>query len=576
MENEQESYLTHINEGLGTGGEQELKEADSSRKEEIQHGQEFGKQQQSPPETICFPSSQANPVMQENALFFLGMAFLYSVCFAIAFYKNFIGITFPLITAVTLAVCGLFLKKNNIPWKKSNWWYLGGCMLLSVSTFLTTNNFVIFFNTVGILLLITVLMLRRMYQDKRWNFWQYLLNIMFLYLNMIPELARPVIHLSRDLKKRKPSKMNNKTTSYVLLGALIGLPMLTMVIVLLSSADQIFSRVIGRLFYQLWDQILFTPNVFLVIFLILLGFFGIYSFLSALTLNNMPEWNSQGKKQNPIIAITFLSMVTAVYLFFCGIQVIFLFTGGMLLPEGYTYAAYARQGFFQLLFVCVFNLILVLCCMALFEKNRILKFLLLLCSGCTYIMIASSAYRMILYIGTYHLSFLRILVLWFLAMLVILMAGVVITVQKPEFGLFRYCMAVVTVFYLAFSFGQPDVLVAEYNTAKLKDDISYEDLAYLADLSMDTAPILGRYDFPHESCNKENGSYVQEYDYYLPTAVWEYDRERDKSVPVKSCRRCLLNRWFQQILERTEDMDFRTFHWSKYRAAKTAKENFSL
>lgn len=59
-------------------------------------------------------------------------------------------------------------------------------------------------------------------------------------------------------------------------------------------------------------------------------------------------------RKNPVIAITFLSMITAVYLIFCVIQAVFLFTGGRLLPEGYTYSEYAHQGFFQLLFcVCL-------------------------------------------------------------------------------------------------------------------------------------------------------------------------------------------------------------------------------
>jgi hypothetical protein len=532
-------------------------------------------EQQPFPAALVFEQPKpVNPVMKKNTPFFLGVAILYSICFAVAFYKNFIGIMFPLITAVTLAVCGLFLKKNNILWKKSNWWYLTGCMLLSISTFFTTNVFVIFCNTVGILLLITVFMLRQVYDDKSWNFGRYLGNILFLYLNMIPELASPIVHFANFVKKRKTTKQKNKTALYVFLGVLIGLPMLVTVIALLSSADQIFSRVVGRLFYQLWSQIVFSPNVFIVILLLILGFFGIYSFLSALTLNNMPEWKADWKRKNPIIAITFLSMVLAVYLIFCGIQVIFLFTGGMLLPEGYTYAKYAHQGFFQLLFVCIFNLVLVLCCITVFERNRLLKWLLFLYSGCTYIMIASSAYRMILYIGTYHLSFLRILVLWFLAMLVVLMAGVVITVQNPQFGLFRYCMSTVTIFYLIFSLGRPDALVAEYNMAKQKEDISYEDLVYLAELSMDTIPVLGRYDLPHETCNRQMGTYVSEYDYYLPTAVWGYDGERDKSVPVQSCRRCLLNKKFHEILERTEDMNFRTFHWAKYQAKRVAKENF--
>lgn len=513
-------------------------------------------------------------VMRENAWFFLIMAFIYSICFATAFYHNYIGITFPLITAATLAACGLFLKKNNIPWKKSNWWYLAGCMLLGFSTVLTANIFVIFFNTVGILLLITVFMLRQVYDDSQWGFGQYLANIMFLYLNMIPEMASPFINLAHCLDKRKKVQKKNKTALYVLLGMVIGLPMMALAIALLSSADQIFSKVVGDLCYKLWKQILFSPNVFLVIVLMILGFFGIYSFLSALTLNNMFQWNSRRTKQNPVIAITFLSMVTMVYLIFCVIQAVFLFTGGLLLPEGYTYAAYARQGFFQLLFVCIFNLIVVLCAMSFFEVNKILKGLLLLCSGCTYIMIVSSALRMILYIDTYHLSFLRVLVLWFLALLAVLMAGVVRTVLKPEFRLFRYSMTMVTVCYLLFSCARVDVLVAEYNMARLKEDISYEDLEYLADLSIDTLPVLSRYDFKHENCTRAEGEYVEEYDYYSPTVIWNYDSKSGRAK-ASGCRRCLLNQIFHEVLEDTKDLDVRTFHFSKFLARKAANENFA-
>lgn len=508
----------------------------------------------------------------ENAPYFWGMALIYSICFTIAFYRNYIGITFPLITAVTLSVCGLFLRKKGILWRKSNWLYAGICLLLGISTFLTTNLFVIFFNTVGILLLITVIMIRQMYDDRDWNFGQYLVNLLFLYLNMIPEVAAPFIHLAGYLKAHKKENKKNGPAKYILLGVLIGLPMLVVVIGLLSSADQIFSKVIGDACYQLLGQIVFSPNVFLVILLMIMGFFGIYSFLSAVTLNNMPQKKSGGKKKNPLIAITFLSMVTVIYVIFCSIQVIFLFTGGMLLPEGYTYAEYAHQGFFQLLFVCIFNLILVVSCMALFDVNRILKMLLLLCSGCTYIMIASSAFRMILYIRTYHLSFLRVLVLWFLAMLVVLMAGVVIAVFYPKFGLFRYCMTTVAVFYLIFSFGKVDVLVAEYNVARMGDNISYEDLKYLAELSMDTVPTLSRYTFGHEGCYREGKTYNQEYDYYLPTAVWNYDAPSGRDAEQRGCKRCLLNHTFHRVAELTEGMDVRTFHLSKYLARKAAEK----
>lgn len=506
----------------------------------------------------AFQRKLPNPILKEHTPYFLGMAFLYGVCFVIAFYRNFIGVTYPLITAAALIVCGSFLKKNEIPWKKSNWWYVGGSILLGISTFLTTNAFVIFFNTVGILLLITVFMLRQVYDDKNWNLGQYLCNILFLYLSMIPEVASPFLHLGNHLKKYKKEEKKNKNIKYILTGILLGIPMLLFVIALLSSADQIFSRFVGSAFHDLWDQIIFSPNVFLVLVLLILGFFGMYSFLSALTLNNMPEWSRRKDKKNPITAITFLSMVTVIYLIFCGIQIVFLFTGGKLLPEGYTYAEYAHQGFFQLLFVCIFNLILVVSCLAIFRMNKFLKALLMIFSGCTYVMIASSAYRMLLYIHTYHLSFLRVLVLWFLVMLVFLMAGIMVNIVRERFQLFRYCIAVVTVCYLLFSFGRVDYLIACYNTAQLGNAISYEDIAYLTGLSLDAAPALSRYALEHENCKRNDTNEKDSYNVYST-----------------DCRRCRLDENFQEILDGTDDMDLRTFNLSKYMARKAAESYFS-
>ena len=523
----------------------------------------------------------AHAMAGRNTFFFLGLSLAYGVCFAVAFYRNFLGITFPLITAVTLAVCGLFLKKNEIPWKTSNWFYLAAVLLLGISTACTVNEFVVFFNMVGIFLLVTVFMLRQFYDSGRWELGQYICNILFLYLSMIPELASPFLRVGYSLKQRRGfggDRKKSGNAKYILLGILIGLPMVLVLVELLSSADQIFSKAIGSAFHYFLRQALFSSNLFLAAGLLLAGFFGSYCFLSALCLRNMPEWKQKSRRRNPMIAVTFLSMVTVVNLLFCGIQVLFLFTGGRLLPEGYTYAEYARQGFFQLLFVCICNLALVLFCLAVFQRHRVLRILLLVFSGCTYIMIASSAYRMLLYISTYHLSFLRVLVLWFLAMLAVLMAGVVLEIREESFQLFGYCMAVVTVFYLVFSFGRVDALVASYNIAQLGDGISYQDTVYLTGLSMDAVPALCQCRLPHE--NHERGAWLQEYrteegsgsgdagnfygDYY------KSEDKAQKKVYYAGCRRCRLEWKCQQVLDATEDMGVRGFHFSKYHARKAA------
>lgn len=491
---------------------------------------------------------QENQVLEQNTLFFLVAAALYASCFAVAFYKNFAGITYPLITAATMAICGLFLKKSGMVWKKTDWYYGAAAILLGISTVLTTNGFVIFFNTAGILLLVTVFMIGHIYHDQGWNLGQYICNLLFLYVCMIPELASPFVKLGKYVRKNKVENRHNKNIKYIVFGFLLGIPMVLFVIALLSSADLIFSNYIGSIFNSFFGKNLFSSNLFFIILLLLLGFFGIYSFLSSLTLNNIPQWKNQREKKNPITAITFTSMITVIYVIFCGIQLVFLFTGGRMLPEGYTYASYAHQGFFQLLFICIFNLILVISCIAVFQRNKILKFVLLVFSVCTYIIIGSSAYRMILYIRVYHLSFLRILVLWFLALLVLLMFGVIINIVREKFELFRYSMAMATVCYLIFSFGRSDYITASYNIEKMGDTISNADINYLCSLSLDAAPALQKLNLQHEKD--------------------EYRVESEYNV---DCKKCRLDYYFEDIWYSKNKITIRTWNLSKYQAQKAAK-----
>lgn len=473
-----------------------------------------------------------NPVLEHNTIYFLTAALIYSVCFTIAFYKNYASVTFPLIIVGTLFLCGLFLKKSGIVWKTQNLYYVIPIVLLGISTMLTTNLFTIFFNTVGILLLITVFMVQQVYPKNQWKFGRYIGNILFLYLSMIPEIATPFSNLGKYIKRKRVIEQKNSNAKYIMTGIAIGFPMLIFVVILLNSADAIFSKYIGKGVQLLWNNIVVSPNLFLVITLMLIGFFGIYTFLSALTLNNQPDSVREEKKKNPVIAITFTAMITAIYFIFSIIQIVFLFSGGLLLPEGYTYAEYAHQGFFQLLFLCIFNFVMVLCCMSMFEKNKWLKIILLIFSGCTYVMIASSAYRMILYISSYHLTFLRLLVLWFLALLVVLMAGVMWNIGKKEISMFRFSVVVVTVFYLALSFSHFDYWIAKYNIAQMENQMSYDDVYYLCNLSLDAAPELSKID-------------------------------------QKSDYNNMLKDYFKQIREENQ-VTIRTFNLSKYQAIKAA------
>ena len=129
-------------------------------------------------------------------------------------------------------------------------------------------------------------------------------------------------------------------------------------------------------------------------------------------MKNVQEEVKEQRKWEPVIAIIFTAALSIVYLLFSVIQIMYLFIGNMQLPDGYTYSGYAREGFFQLLAVCIMNLLLVLICLHLFRENIVLKIILTVISGCTHIMTLSSALRMVMYISRYNPTFHRIFQLW--------------------------------------------------------------------------------------------------------------------------------------------------------------------
>ena len=165
-----------------------------------------------------------------------------------------------------------------------------------------------------------------------------------------------------------------------------------------------------------------------------------------------------------------LSVISILYLVFSVIQILYLFIGDFRLPEGYTYAKYAREGFFQLLFVCLLNLLIVLFVLKHFRRGIITKILLTVISACTYIMIASSALRMGMYVSEYNLTRQRVKVFWALATLAIIFIFVVINIYKENFRLSRWAMIAFCICYLVLSFGRMDAFIARYNLSKLTNE----------------------------------------------------------------------------------------------------------
>ncbi|MBR6477521.1 MAG: DUF4173 domain-containing protein [Lachnospiraceae bacterium] len=356
-------------------------------------------------------------------------------------------------------------------------------MLLALSTCCTDDFRIMALNKIGIFLLMISFLITQFFDTREWGFFKFASAIPTILLTAIGELPRPV----EDMKGFTKKKESNGTRKgvYVFFGILICIPLLIIVAALLSSADVLFRQVTETMIINV------NPgNVIDVGFRILTCYFVVYMLVAILCKKNLSEEVKDHRKGEPVLAITVTSMLSIMYICFSAIQIFGLFLGQMELPEGYTYAKYAREGFFQLLAVAILNLVIVLLCLALFRESKVLKVILTIMSLCTFIMIASSAMRMILYIGSYNLTFLRILVLWALAVLTLMFLGVVIQIFNDQFPLFRYCMIVVTVFYVGLAFSHPDYIVAKFNLENVNGPLDYR---YLSELCADAAPVLVPY-----------------------------------------------------------------------------------
>ncbi len=506
--------------------------------------------------------------MKSDFPFFGIGSLLYALFYTFCLYKNASGITYPFFVAGTLCYFFCSMKKFGVPCKKNSIFYIVSIVLLGVSNCLTASGPLLSMNKCGIFLLAFCLMIHTVYADQNWNFPKYLSALFATIGTAFSCLLRPFDDMTSYFDAQKQAKKGKKSYFLpALAGVAVTIPVLFIVTLLLASADSVFSE----LLLDMFGNIDFATIVG-ICFMTVAVFFASYAVCAALARKNIKEDVRDMRTLEPISAIIVTAALSILYLAFSVVQILYLFLRKMQLPEGYSYSAYAREGFFQLLAVCILNLLIVLLCLYLFRENIVLKVILTVISGCTYIMILSSALRMLMYIDRYNLTFLRIFVLWALAVIFFLMAGVTVFIYRNGFPLFTYSMAVVTVFYIGLSFAHPDYWIAKYNLnpahwEDLDDYDIFDSKRYLCGLSADAAPIL---------LNERTNPYLRtetigEGDIAVTLRILD-DAARYENQDVTEELR-----WLQRYYDKTDalcaDMHLRSFNFSVYTAGRYLEQS---
>ncbi len=231
-------------------------------------------------------------------------------------------------------------------------------------------------------------------------------------------------YLFRNLKFLKIKTSREKTNKILnaIFGIIVGIVFSIVILFLLMSADDYFNKFVSKAFISINFD--FSKLMQFVIFFIIIFSIGVNLIRNRYIV--MKE--NKIRKIDHTIIISMLSVVNLVFVLFLISEVSKLCGNFLQIPKGYIYSSYAREGFFQLLFVTIINFSIILYLIYktnVIKENKVIRNLVLILIAFSVLLIFNSYYRMFLYIGKFGFTNLRLQVILFLFMELILF-GIII------------------------------------------------------------------------------------------------------------------------------------------------------
>lgn len=292
---------------------------------------------------------------------------------------------------------------------------------------------------------------------------------------------------------------------FTVLGLICTIPFLIILTLLFSNADFAFAQSLSKITFYFYD--LPVAKIIGTILLGVLMTVYILPLFFALDADYpQPEAGNKRKGILPNAAVTsFLAVLIALEVYFSYFQVRYLFLNLGSLPEGVSYAEYARGGFFEIAAATLLTVALIFAATVLTRRDEdeelplSVRLLLTVFSACVALMFASSYYRMLMYMDAYSMTIRRVGVCWLMALMLAVLIGVIIYIWKPDFALTRYTIFTVLVFVLALNLMHLGATVSKNNVDRYFQEQEAEvktgyqlDEDYLYTLLPASAPDLAR------------------------------------------------------------------------------------
>lgn len=424
--------------------------------------------------------------------------FILSIWHSFLFYGKELGLSVILFILPLLGITFYVLKKWDKIERIYGLFFIIPIILLSCCYFIYDNYFFKMLNVIVIpflFLLMYIITIRpsfKVFNLVKDCFALLLagpLGCVFDVIEIVLESLFSFIKLSKNSKKR--------IKSFLLI-----LPVVIVILWLLISADMVFDSMIGDFFRGIYGTLeyYFSGNLFGRVILIVIIFLYISSTFYFIVLDyldfvpdaRIDEINDSSKIVRKfkldIDTIQMLFVVLSIiYVIFDFIQIKSLMFHSV--SSNINYAEYARQGFFQLMFVSLINLGLILFSKKYYncenkDKVRFLKVVSLLMIVLTFVIILSSFLRMNLYESQYGYTLLRLLVYITLITEIILLVPTSLYIIKNNYNILKAYMVILISVYVIINFINVDKVIAIRNIKRYYDKKDI-DIEYLENYSSD-------------------------------------------------------------------------------------------
>ncbi|MDV4152654.1 DUF4173 domain-containing protein [Clostridium sp. AL.422] len=436
--------------------------------------------------------SLRNPFMElekgrmnnKKALNLIVLSLLVGALFSI-FVFNYLGVSVPIIIGLMVI---LFINIVGIRNKSFlGFFFVAASIILSLTYGIFTNEVFRFLNLIVIPISLFSGFLLLTYNNIQFK----LVNFIVAFFELIVgQSIENTSKLSVELKERFGNVDREKKNGYskhILKGILISIPLVIVLLMLLSGADEVFSYYLSNI----WEYIN-IENIFDFVIRVIIAMavmFLVYGLNYTLSSTKVKKVNNKGFNRtfNATTIVTILVSIILIYLVFTKIQVSYLYLNKEL-PADVTFADYARSGFFQLVFLVVLDLIMIISIklktiVNSSRTNNVLNIVYSIITVLTINMGVAAIYKMNLYIGEFGYTRLRILVQAFTVFLCISLVFLLLFIWR-ENNLFKPIAIVAMAIYLALNYGNIDNFIAKENI-KLINQREEIDLWYLSKLSLD-------------------------------------------------------------------------------------------